>query len=324
MKIALLDDYTNEAMSLVDWSVLGPKNSVEAFTRPIKGADIALLTEFDILCTMRERMLIDRSTIAALPYLKCIVVTGQRYDAIDVAAASDHGVVVCRTGFGSKREASRGNPVVELFWGLVIAALRDIATNDAAMRNGAWQFRLGSSLAGKTLGLVGLGKIGGEVARGAQYFGMDLVAWSPNLTQERAEPYGSRAVSKAELFELSDVIGLQMPLVPATRHIVSEIEIARMKPSAWLVNTARAGLVDNDALFAALVQQRIGGAALDVYDIEPLPADHAWRSLPNLVLSPHMGFVTREAMTAFYDRAVDVIAAFLAGAPVNVLKADNE
>lgn len=314
MRIAILDDYQNVALKLTDWSRLGGDCQVDVFTAPIPQQDAAsVLAPYDILCTLRERMEIGGDLIRALPRLKYIVVTGRRYDVIDVAAARARGIPVSNT------DVRGGGGVAELAWGLILACVRNIAYEDRMMRQGGWQNSIGMTLRGRNLGLLGFGNLGRQMAQIGRAFGMNLLAWSPNLTRERAEAGGASLVSKTQLFEQSDVVSLHIVLGERTRGIVGADELRRMKPTAYLVNTSRGALVDEQALLAALQDRAIAGAGLDVYHQEPLPDDHPLRSLENVVLTPHLGYYTREMVASYYEDAVAAIEAFLQGSPINLV-----
>lgn len=312
MRIAILDDYQNVALSLADWDSL--RADVEVFTRHIADRDelVRSLAGFDVVVAMRERTPFPQEVLARLPDLRLLVTTGHRNASIDVEAAARHGIVVCGTGY-------LPHPTAELTWALILAALRHLPREERAMREGGWQSTLGTSLHGGTLGLLGLGRLGSRVARIGQAFGMRTIAWSHNLTPDRAAEHDVTAVSRQRLFAESDVLSIHLVLSGRTRGLVGAAELAAMKPTALLVNTSRGPVVDEAALVAALRQRRIGGAALDVYDTEPLPPDHPLRSLPNTVLTPHIGYVTSDVYEIFYRDAVADIAAFAEGSPVRVI-----
>ena len=278
--VTVLDDYQSVALSSADWSPVQAAHSVELITEHI--ADPAELV----------RRLANAS--------------------IDLDAAARSGVVVCGAG-GS------GNSMPELTIGMMIALTRNFAQEDAAVRAGGWQHTIGPGLSGTTLGVVGLGRLGVPVAKLAQAFGMSVNAWSPNLTQERADPHGVRAVDKRELFSTSDVVTIHMPLSDASRGLIGADDLALMKPTAYLINTSRGPIVDESALIDVLRAGRIAGAGLDVYDVEPLPVDHPLRSLPNTLLLPHIGYVTSDNYRSFYEHVVEDIVAFTAGSPIRVL-----
>lgn len=317
MKIAILDDYLRLATEVADWGALADRADITVIDRPFASVDDAArtLAGHQILCTLRERTPFPRALVEALPDLRHLCVTGKRYDTVDVAACAERGIVVSNTpvsGAGS-------GAVTELTWGLILALVRHIAAEDRMMREGGWQHFAGTTLRGKTLGVVGLGGLGRDVARIGLAFGMNVQAWSPNLTPERAAEAGVTLADKHALFATSDIVSLHLALADSTRGIVGASEIGAMKPTASLVNTARAGLLDEEALISALSGGRIAGAALDVYSVEPLPRDHVLRGLPNVVLSPHLGYFTREMLTAYYTYAIENIDAFLDGAPIRVV-----
>jgi phosphoglycerate dehydrogenase-like enzyme len=313
MRIAILDDYQNVALELADWDSLNAE--VRVFTEHIADPDelVRRLAGFNVVVAMRERTPFPESVLSRLPDLRLLVTTGQRNASIDVEAARRHGILVCGTGY-------LPHPTVELTWALILAACRNLPTEFQAMRDGGWQTTIGTGLRGKTLGVLGLGRLGSQVARVGQAFGMRTIAWSQNLTAERAAEHDVTAVSKDELLAASDVLTVHLVLSARTRGLIGAAELAAMKPTALLVNTSRGPIVDEDALIRALREGSIGGAALDVYDEEPLPADHPLRTLPNVVLTPHIGFVTRDVYEVFYRDAVADIAAYQAGAPVRVIE----
>jgi phosphoglycerate dehydrogenase-like enzyme len=312
--VTILDDYQDVARSCADWSAVLERYTVEVITEPIGDVDVLVeqLAGSEVVVAMRERTPFPDSVLRRLPGLRLLVTTGMKNAAIDLEAARARGVTVCGTG-------GTGNAVPELTFGLIIALSRNFVQEDAAVRAGGWQHTIGPGLAGTTLGIIGLGRLGVPVAELGHAFGMTVTAWSPNLTQQRAEPHGVRAVGKEQLFAEADVITIHMPLSPASRGIVGADDLARMKPTAYLINTSRGPLVDEDALVAALRARRIAGAGLDVYDTEPLPVDHPLRSLPNTLLLPHIGYVTTDNYRAWYGEVVDDIVAWTDGAPVRVL-----
>ena len=317
LRIAILDDYQDVALSLADWGLLGDDCEIVRFERNLASEDeaAAALAGFDVLCLMRERMPLSAALIERLPALKLVVVTGARVRTIDMEAAVAHGITVCHTHAG---ESAHATP--EIAWGLILSLARSIPEEDARIRAGGWQSTVGTVLGGKTLGLVGLGKLGGRMVPIAKAFGMEVIAWSQNLTDERAAEAGARRVDKQTLFREADVVSLHLILGERSRHTVSAAELALMKQGAWLINTSRGPLVDEAALIEALRQGHIK-AGLDVFEIEPLPADHPLRTMPNTVLTPHLGYVTQGAYSAFYRDAVDNIRAWREGAPVRVLAA---
>jgi len=318
MKIALLDDYLRLAPTLADWSPISGRAEITVIDKPLPTVEAAAeaLQDFDILCTLRERTSFPSALIERLPRLRYLCVTGKRYDTVDIAACERRGVIVSNTPVAGAGAGS----VTELTWGLILALARNIPMEDRQMRAGEWQHAAGITLRGKTLGVVGLGGLGTDVARIGRAFGMHVLAWSPNLTEGRAQAGGAQLASKHQLFSTADVITLHLALAPTTRGVVDRLAIEAMKPSAILVNTARAGLVDEDALVDALVNRRIAGAGLDVYSVEPLPQQHVLRTLPNVVLTPHLGYFTREMLTAYYTYAIENIAAFLDGKPIRVVR----
>jgi phosphoglycerate dehydrogenase-like enzyme len=264
----------------------------------------ARLAPFDVVCVMSERTPLTRAVIERLPRLRLIASTGAANASIDLAAARERGIAVAHTGYTS-------HGAIELTWALLLAAVRSIPAEVNSVRDGGWQVAVGGDLCGRTLGLLGLGRIGSAVARIGRAFEMDVVAWSANLTPERAAEAGARLVSKASVFRSADVVSLHLVLGERTRGIVGATELAQMKPSAWLVNTSRGPLVDELALIETLRAKRIAGAALDVFATEPLPPDHPLRTLPNVVATPHIGFVTRQTYETFYRDTVGNIIAWL-------------
>jgi phosphoglycerate dehydrogenase-like enzyme len=314
MRVAILDDYQDVALTMADWASLGAGISIQAFHEPLGAEDAVAdrLHSFDIIVAMRERTPFPRSLLARLPSLKLLVTTGRRNAAIDIKAAAERGVPVSGTGMLS-------TPPVELTWGLILALARKIPQESAAMRGGAWQTTIGVGLKGKTLGVIGLGRLGSEVAQIGKAFGMQVVAWSQNLTSAITDPLGVERVDKHALFARADVVTIHLVLGPRTRGLVGADEFAAMKPTAFLVNTARGPIVDEQALLSALRTRRIAGAGLDVYDEEPLPVDHPIRRLDNVVLTPHLGYVTVENYREAYGQAVENIRSFLAGTPLRVI-----
>ncbi|SDR60740.1 Phosphoglycerate dehydrogenase [Rhizobiales bacterium GAS113] len=316
MRLALLDDYQGVAPAMADWASLGPGIAVDSIREPLRGfeAAAARLGDYDIVIAMRERTPFPRALFERLPKLKLLVTTGLRNAAIDLVAAAERGVLVCGTGM-------LPHPTAELTLGLILSLARQIPHEHQGMRQGAWQTTLGMGLKGRLLGVVGLGKLGAEVTRLAKAFGMQAIAWSQNLTAERATQSGAERVEKLELFGRADIVSIQMVLSERSRGLVDAAAIGAMKPSAYLVNTSRGPIVDTAALIAALETHRIAGAAIDVYDEEPLPADHKLRRLDNVVLTPHLGYVTEENYRTAYGDALADVKAFLAGAPLRVLQA---
>ena len=311
MRIAILDDYQNVARSFADWDRLGAEITV--FTEHIKDPDdvVAALAGFDVVVAMRERTRFSADVLRRLPDLRLLVSTGQRNAAIDVAAANEQGVVVSGTGYIP-------HPTAEHTWALILAAARNIPAEERAVRDGRWQHTVGTALRGKTLGLLGLGRLGAAVAGIGTAFGMRPIAWSQNLTEERAAEHGVRAVSRDELLRTADVLSIHLVLSKRTRGLLGADELALMKPGALLVNTSRGPIVDESALLDVVTEGRIR-AALDVYDTEPLPVDHPLRQAPNTVLTPHIGYVADDVYEIFFQDAVEDIAAFAAGEPIRVM-----
>ena len=316
-RCAILDDYQNVALRVADWSKIKGEVEVKTFNQALGPPDkvIAALKGFDIVCLMRERTLFQRDVISALPDLKLIVTSGARNAAIDVAAAGERKIPVCGT-------ETVGSPTAALTIGLMIELTRKIGFENAQLKAGArWQSTLGVELFGKTLGVVGLGKLGGKVAAIAKALEMSVIAWSQNLTEDKARGAGVKFVSKEELFRQSDFITVHLQLSPRTRGLVGAAEFGLMKPTAYFINTSRGPIVDEAALLATLRGHKIAGAGIDVYDVEPLPLDHPLRKLDNAVITPHLGYVTEENYRRFYGQMVDNIRAWLDGNPVRVISA---
>jgi len=313
-RIAVLDDYQSVAADFCDWSQLPEPAEVVEFHDFVGDPEalVARLQPFDVVIAMRERTRFPREVLERLPALKLLVTTGMRNKSIDVEAATEFGVTVCGT-------ASQPTATAELTWGLILAALRHIPQEDAGMRAGGWQTTIGGDLAGATLGVIGVGRLGSQVARIGNAFGMDVVAWSENLTAERAAEVGARRVEKDELFAVSDVVTVHLLWSRRTRGLIGADDLALMKHTAVFVNTSRGPIVDTAALVDVLRDGRIAGAGIDVYDEEPLPVDHPLRELRNAVLTPHLGYVTRATYEVFYRDAVEDVAAFLDGEPVRVI-----
>jgi phosphoglycerate dehydrogenase-like enzyme len=313
-QIAVLDDYQGAALTLADWTPLHGRARITVFRDHVSTPEdvISRLQPFDVVCVLRERTPLPRAILEKLPALKLIASTAMRNASIDMAAARELGITVCGTG-----APSLGAPV--LTWGLILALVRHIPSEAASLRDGGWQVSVGGDLKGRTLGVLGLGKIGTIVAQVGLAFGMDVAAWSQNLTSEQAASRGVRRVSKAELFQTSDILTIHLVLSDRTRGIVGRDELALMKRSAVLVNTARGPLIDEAALIDALRERRIAGAALDVFDVEPLPLDHPLRGLDNVLATPHVGFVTEDTLRRFYSETVENINAWLDGTPMRVL-----
>ncbi|MFD8254862.1 D-2-hydroxyacid dehydrogenase family protein [Streptomyces werraensis] len=316
LRCAVLDDFQGVATTLADWGPVRDRVDVTAFREHIADEDelAARLADFDIVVTLRERVPFPASLLDRLPRLKLIVASGMRNSVIDFAAAERNGVTVCGT-------RSFPTPPVELTWALLLGLARGLVTENNSLRtNGPWQSTVGADLHGRRLGLIGLGKIGSRVARVGLAFGMEVTAWSPHLTEERADEVGVEpAASKEQLLRVSDFVSLHLVLGDTTRGLLGAPELALMKPTAYLVNTSRAGLVNQDALLAALREGRIAGAAVDVFDTEPLPADHPLRTAPRLLATPHLGYVSERNYRTYYAEAVEGIEAYLSGAPVRRL-----
>ncbi|MGZ4528633.1 MAG: D-2-hydroxyacid dehydrogenase family protein [Mycobacterium sp.] len=318
-QVAILDDYAGVALRLADWSPVQTRSRVSAFDRHLSEEEAAeALRPFDVICTLRERMALPRTLLERLPNLKLITIVGRTLPSLDMAAATERGILVARTDFTHPRFRSVHDATPEFAWGLLIATVRNLAEEHRHMRDGAWQTTTGITLSGKTLGLLGLGRVGKRMAEYARVFGMEVIAWSQNLTADAAAAVGVRRVEKATLFEEPDVVSIHVVLSERTRGLVGERELALMKPHAYLLNTSRGPIVDEVAMIAALSAGRVAGAGLDVYDVEPLPPDHPLRLLPNVTLSPHLGYVTREMLSAFYSDTVEAVAAWLDGTPIRI------
>ncbi|MEU5082411.1 MULTISPECIES: D-2-hydroxyacid dehydrogenase family protein [Streptomyces] len=316
LRCVVLDDFQGVATEAADWSVLEGRVEVVALREHLHDEDAlaAALADYDIVVTLREHVPFPGSLISRLPRLKLLIASGMRNSVIDYAAAEAHGVTVCGT-------QSSGTPPVELTWALLLGLARGIVQENNALRaGGPWQSTVGADLHGRRLGLLGLGRIGSRVARVGLAFGMRVCAWSRNLTEERAEEVGVElAGSKEELLSGSDFVSVHLALGDRTRGLVGAAELALMKPTAYLVNTSRAAIVDQDALLAALHEGRIAGAGVDVFDIEPLPAGHPMRTAPRLLATPHLGYVSQANYTTYYGQTVENIQAYLAGSPLRRL-----
>jgi phosphoglycerate dehydrogenase-like enzyme len=318
-RVAILDDYAGMALELADWSPVRARSEITVFDRHLSEAEAAeVLQPFDVICTMRERMALPRTLIERLPNLRLITIVGISLPNLDLAAASESGVLVAHSDFTNPRFTSVRDATPELAWGLLIATVRNLAEEHRRMRDGGWQSSVGMTLSGKTLGLLGLGRTGKRMAEYANAFGMEVIAWSQNLTEEAAAAAGARRVEKAALFESSDVVSIHVVLSGRTRGLVGEPELALMKPHAYLINTSRGPIVDEAALIAALQHGRIAGAGLDVFDVEPPVPEHPLRRLPNVTLSPHLGYVTREMLAAFYSDTIEAVVAWLDGTPTRI------
>ena len=315
-RCAILDDYQNVALSIADWTTLPDTVAVRAYSTHFTSEDelVAAIGDCEIVVIMRERTPFPRRLFARLPALKLLVTTGPRNLSIDLAAAALHGVTVCAT-------STQGHATAELTWGLILAAARRMPLENAALRtDGPWQTTLGTEIGGRQLGVIGLGKLGARVAQIGQAFGMNVVAWSTNLTPERCAEVGvAHAGSLDALLASSDVVTLHMVLSPRSQGMLGARELGLMKPTAFLINTSRGPLVDEGALVAALEAGAIAGAGRDVFDVEPLPAGHPLRRLPNVTATPHLGYVTEENYRTLYAGVVEDIVAWLAGNPLRVL-----
>jgi D-3-phosphoglycerate dehydrogenase len=316
IRIAVLDDYQQVGQGLADWNSLGQDCQVDFLAHPLGELDAAAaaLTGYDVICLMRERQPVPAALIERLPKLKLIVVTGAHNRALDLEAARARGVTVSHTRGGESYHAT-----TELAWALILAAMRHLPLEDRRMRQGLWQGTVGRVLHGRTLGLLGLGRLGGRMAEVARAFGLEVIAWSQNLTAERCAAAGVRLVTREALFREADILSIHLVLSERSRGTVGADELALMKSDAVLINTSRGPLVEEAALIEALRERRIAAAGLDVYDIEPLPADHPLRSLDNVVLSPHLGYVTEGTYRDFFADTVENIAAWRKGAPIRPL-----
>jgi len=296
MKVAILDDYQNVALKLADWSAVAQKTDIIVFNDHVSdpSAVVERLLPFDVVCVMRERTPLPREIIQRLPQLKLIASTGSRNASIDEAAAREHAITVSASRYWP-------TPTIEMTWALILASMRHIAQENTAIRAGGWQSSIGEDLHGKTLGVIGLGNIGREVARIGRAFGMNIIAWSQNMTAEIAAAAGATLVSKDALFRQADVITIHLVQSRRTRGLVGAVELALMKPTARLINTSRGPIVDDASLIKVLQSRSIAGAAIDVFDREPLPAQHPFRTLPNVLATPHIGYVTENLYRAFYE-----------------------
>lgn len=311
MLCVILDDYQGVAASYADWSTL-PVTVQVVREHLDPDATAAALAGAEVVVLMRERTPLGRDLLDRLPDLRLVVTTGMRNASIDLDACRERGIPVCGT-------ASSKTSTAELTWALLLGLLRQVGPESRSLAAGGWQTTVGADLAGRTLGLLGLGAIGSRVARVAAAFEMDVVAWSPHLTEERAAAGGARLVERDELFAAADVLSVHLVLAAATRGIVGERELGLLRASSYLVNTSRAGLVDTAALLRALDGGRLAGAALDVYDVEPLPAGDPFRDHPRVLATPHLGYVTQDNYRRFFSQAVEDVAAWLAGEPVRLL-----
>jgi phosphoglycerate dehydrogenase-like enzyme len=315
LRCAILDDYLNVALKLADWSRIGDRVEVTVFDEPFASTETtaSALKDFEIILAMRERTPFPRALLAALPKLKLLITSGMRNAAIDSEAAKDHNVVLCGTQWNR-------DPTAALTMGLILELTRSIGRENARMHAGEpLQKFIGLEIEGRTLGVVGLGKLGAKVSGLAKAFGMNVIAWSPNLTAERCKEVGVGYATKEELFATADIITVHVVLSQRSRGLVGREDLAGMKPTSYLVNTARGPIVDEAALLETLQQKKIAGAAIDVFSVEPLPVDHPFRKLDNIVLTPHLGYVTEEGFRAHYSQMVEGIGAWLDGEPLRRL-----
>lgn len=316
MNLAILDDYQHVALKMADWSSIARQCQIDVIDKPLRGVSEAAeaLKPYDIVCMLRERTAAPRALIEKLSNLKLLAITGPRHRTLDLAAATDHGICVCNSPVPD--DTQLGTP--ELAIGLMFAVTRRIPQEDKRLRQGLWQGSVGIQLHRRTLGIVGLGGIGRNVARIAQALNMQVIAWSQNLTAEAAAAAGVTYVAKEELFKRADVVTLHLVLGDRNRGIVGPRELALMKPTSFIINTARAALIDEQALVHALQNRSIAGAALDVFWEEPIPTDHPLLTLDNVVVTPHLGYVVEESYRAFYEGLVETVSAFLAGKPIRL------
>ena len=309
LRCAILDDYFKLSLTSADWSKVKDRVDLTVFEKPFKTEREAAsaLQDFEIILAMRERTAFPRSLFAALPKLKLMITSGMRNAAIDFEAAKDHNVVLCGTNFAR-------DPTAPLTMGLILELTRNIGRESARMHAGEpWQAHLGVEVEGRTLGVIGLGKLGTKVAKLGQAFGMNVIAWSPNLTPEKCKEAGVGHASKEDLFKTADVITIHVVLGPRSRGLVGREDLLRMKPTAFIVNTARGPIIDETALLEVLQQKRIAGAGIDVFSVEPLPAGHPFRKLDNLVLTPHLGYATEDGLRIHYGQMVEAIDAWAKG-----------
>jgi D-3-phosphoglycerate dehydrogenase len=311
LRSAILDDYVNLALEVTDWSRVKDRVDLTVFDRPFGSEQAAAeaLKDFEIICAMRERTPFPRTLFAALPKLKLLITSGMRNAAIDIEAAKDHKVVLCGTQFGR-------DPTAPLTMGLILELTRNIGRENARMHAGEpLQKFIGMEIEGRTLGVIGLGKLGSKVSKLAQAFGMNVIAWSPNLTPERCKEVGVGYATKEELFSSADIVTIHVVLGPRSRGLVGAEDLARMKPTAYIVNTARGPIVDEAALLKVLQERKIAGAGIDVYSVEPLPVDSPFRKLDNAVLTPHLGYATADTFRNHYSQMVEGIDAWFKGEP---------
>jgi D-3-phosphoglycerate dehydrogenase len=309
LRCAILDDYTDVTLRMADWAKIGDRVDLTVFNAPFASTEAAAkaLADFEIICAMRERTPFPRALFAALPKLRLMITSGMRNAAIDMEAAKEHQVALCGTQFGR-------DPTAPLTMGLILELTRNIGRESARMHAGQpLQKYIGIEIEGRTLGVVGLGKLGAKVSGLAKAFGMNVIAWSPNLTAERCKEVGVGYASKEELFSTADIVTVHVVLSQRSRGLVGAADLARMKPTSYLVNTARGPIVDEAALLETLKARKIAGAAIDVFSVEPLPTDHPFRKLDNMVLTPHLGYFTEEGFRAHYAQMVEGIDAWFKG-----------
>jgi D-3-phosphoglycerate dehydrogenase len=318
LRIAILDDYQNVALKLADWSKLGSDVEIKVFTEAVRRTPQDTIRDcqgFSVISIMRERTPFPRQVIEALPDLKLLITTGARNASVDMAACAERGIVVCGT-------SSFGNPTTGITFGLILELTRRIGWENARMKAGErWQVTLGMDIEGKTLGVLGLGKLGARAAAVGKAFGMNVIAWSQNLTAEKCQAAGVGYVSKDDLFSNSDVVTIHLQLSERTRGLVTAADLGRMKKTAYIINTSRGPIIDEQALLKTLRAGSIAGAGLDVFDVEPLPIDHPFRSMDNVVLTPHLGYVSQQNYAGYFPDIVEDIRGWLDGKPVRVVPA---
>jgi len=314
MQLAILDDYQKVALEYGDWSTVLEKVDIKIFSEHLHDEDeiVKRLENFSIICIMRERTPFSRSLIEKLPNLELIVSSGMRNRGIDLKAAKENEVIVCGT-------KSFGKPTAELAWGLILGLARKIPSEDNNIRNGAWQQTVGEGLVGKTLGIAGLGNLGGRMAEIGKAFGMNIIAWSQNLTQERCDELGVALVSKVDLMKKSDFLTIHLLLSDRTHGVFQREDLELMKPSSYIINTARGPIIDEKSLKDVLEEGLIAGAGLDVYTVEPLPQDHPFRRMDNTIVTPHLGYVEKENYKSYYNGYIEAVSAFLSGKPTNYI-----
>jgi phosphoglycerate dehydrogenase-like enzyme len=316
LKCAILDDYQNAALSMADWSVINSEVGVKVFREHFKSEDelISAMVDYDIIVIMRERTPLRASVISRLPNLKLLITSGMRNASIDLASATSRGVTVCGTG-------SRSEPPLELTWALILGLSRHLVKENQSLReNGPWQSTIGVDLFGKRLGIIGLGKIGSKTAQIGKAFGMEIMAWSQNLTEEKTAEVGvALASSLEELLSQSDFVSIHLVLSERTKHLIGERELKCMKSNAYLINTSRAAIIDQSALITALENRWFAGVGLDVYEQEPLPKDHVFRTLDNVLALPHLGYVSENNYRTYFKEAVENIQAYLDGQPIRII-----